>query len=688
MVAVLALGRRASMEMTQQLQQFFSPDSVAVEAHCLDDLRRLPQTPVKSDLAIVSCEPAMSLLGDFLPDSTPVIIAQRTLSAKAVGQLMELPMGTKTLLVTKNSISIAEFMQTIHHAGISHISIHSFLTHDFATCAAIKTVLLADEPEQIPPWTTRAIDLGVREFELSSLIEIARQLNQHIDISASAGSRYLQEIVSRREHFLQTIQSVDHLNQQLNAVVNNVRDCLIVMDADFVVRLLNNVTLELIGLESAQVLGKSLFEILPALAKTIRSNHSIQPGENLVGIGLKTFHVSLQTQRDMTGQVVNSLISLRDVTEVISLEKEVRHALKSRGHVAKYTFDDIVGQSAVLCETITNARRLADSDLNIFIWGESGVGKELFAHAIHNASPRMAKSFVAANCAAFPPTLLESELFGYEDGAFTGARRGGKPGLMEQADGGTLFLDEVGDLPLEAQARLLRALQEREIMRVGSSRIIAIDIRIIAATNKNLIELVAKGQFRQDLFYRLSVAPLHIPPLKNRPEDIPLLLRHFMQQCRVAEQFMDQGLAEQLSRYEWPGNIRELHSLVQYAAVIGTDKSSFCRAALDRLQFFRPAIPILPINLDPTEITLYRDILTLFAEAKSRNVCLGRGHLLKQLACRNSLPLNEQVLRNKMDKLKAAGFLGSRQGRQGTYITTDGEFFLATQGAAAGGRFQ
>lgn len=233
-----------------------------------------------------------------------------------------------------------------------------------------------------------------------------------------------------------------------------------------------------------------------------------------------------------------------------------------------YSFADIKGISPAIVQVRAMAERAASTDATVLIRGESGTGKEVFAQAIHSAGPRQSGPFVAVNCAAIPETLLESELFGYDEGAFTGARKGGKPGKFELAHGGSLFLDEVGDMPLLLQAKLLRVLQERVIERVGSNAVQPVDVRIIAASNRDLRALIERGQFREDLYYRLNVIPLEIPPLRQRRADLHLLIDHFLKKyghllgkegCRLAA-----GVLNALHRYDWPGNVRELENTIQY----------------------------------------------------------------------------------------------------------------------------
>ena len=236
---------------------------------------------------------------------------------------------------------------------------------------------------------------------------------------------------------------------------------------------------------------------------------------------------------------------------------------------SRYILDTIIGESPIIVNLKKVTEKAAVGNSTVLLQGESGVGKEIVAQAIHNISSRSKKPFVAINCAALPELLLESELFGYEEGAFTGARKGGKPGKFELANGGTLLLDEIGDLPLTMQAKLLRVLQEREFERVGGTRVIKFDVRVIAATNKDLRRLISEGKFRIDLFYRLNVLPLYVPPLRERNQDIPLLIGYFVEKIsrekNVSPKVFSEETMELLLKYSWPGNVRELENIIERA---------------------------------------------------------------------------------------------------------------------------
>jgi PAS domain S-box-containing protein len=283
----------------------------------------------------------------------------------------------------------------------------------------------------------------------------------------------------------------------------------------------------------------------------------------------------------LEGNIVGALSIEQDITELVRLNEELAHTTAhlhnlqqemSRFQAADDPFFAIKGHSAAIQTAIHSARKVAQTDATVLLYGESGVGKELFAKAIHQASKRHDKPFIAINCGAIPAALFESELFGYQGGAFTGAEKKGKPGKLELAHGGTLFLDEIGELPLELQVKLLRALQERQFYRVGGTEPITVNTRIIAATNRQLEQMVAEGRFREDLYYRLNVFSLEIPPLRERREDIPELVQIFLHEYSVAHDQpvprMAPEVMQSLVEYDWPGNIRQLRNVIERLSIL------------------------------------------------------------------------------------------------------------------------
>lgn len=260
---------------------------------------------------------------------------------------------------------------------------------------------------------------------------------------------------------------------------------------------------------------------------------------------------------------------LHDKLSSIEMELNMYKRTFEKINTAKYTVDDIIGDCSIMQDLKNSVRKVAKTNSNVLIMGESGTGKELFAHSIHAGSMRRKAPFVCVNCGSIPEQLIESELFGYEEGAFTGARKGGKIGLFPAAHGGTIFLDEIGELPLPMQVRLLRVLQDREIQRVGSNVREKVNVRVVAATNRNLYQMVKKGEFRSDLYYRLNVVTLHLPLLRERKEDLPLLIRMILSKISKKENLgaieISREAMDHLLRYDWPGNVRELENVLERA---------------------------------------------------------------------------------------------------------------------------
>jgi transcriptional regulator with PAS, ATPase and Fis domain len=269
--------------------------------------------------------------------------------------------------------------------------------------------------------------------------------------------------------------------------------------------------------------------------------------------------------------IYGTVVHLKSATDIISSENSVRKQLYTKGHVAHKNFEDIIGNSPQMNQAVGWAKRIAKSDNSILILGETGTGKELFAQSIHTHSARKDGPFIAINCAALSSSVLESELFGYDKGAFTGANTEGKMGIFEMAHNGTVFLDEIGEINFEVQAKLLRVLQEKEIVRVGGEKVIPVDVRIISATNKDLQSLSFEGKFRNDLFYRLAVLELKLPALSDRKEDIPLIISNYLTQ-HYPELMIQTKSLDYFKQFDYFGNIRQLINLIERCVVM-TDYS-------------------------------------------------------------------------------------------------------------------
>ena len=381
-------------------------------------------------------------------------------------------------------------------------------------------------------------------------------------------------------------------NKFLNTIIESISDALVVMDKEGRITHLNSIATEILGKKYSEVIGIpinrlikanfSLLNILKSKKRYIEREIKVTPFYS------KESHQYLLTEKvieDSTGKPLG----------ITGLFKEIKkvHRLVGRivGANPGLNFSNIIGNNKKLKRAISLAKVSSNSSCKILIQGESGTGKEIFAQAIHNYSNRCDKPFIAINCAAIPRDLVESELFGYEEGAFTSARRGGKPGKFELAEGGTLFLDEIESLPLEAQPKLLRVLESNQLMRVGGSKIISIDVRIISSTNKDLLLAIKEGNFREDLYYRLNTVNINIPPLRERKDDIPILVKCICnkigQKLGRNEIEVDKEALKLLCNYNWPGNVRELENILENAILLSKGNCITIRGIPENIKHFK-----------------------------------------------------------------------------------------------------
>ena len=359
-------------------------------------------------------------------------------------------------------------------------------------------------------------------------------------------------------------------NRMLETILNQSNKGVIYIDNDDIIRVFNKASLNAFKVSDKEVIGRKLTELFPDLPIEQALSTDELEVEHVIDLNGEAVLLSCIPFEGNNKTPIGTMISLQYAKKIQESEERYRRKLHKKEFVATITFDDILGKSAKIREVKNIAINYAHTNSVVLIAGETGTGKELFAQSIHNESPRSDKSFVAANCAAIPSTLIESELFGYEEGAFTGAKKDGKLGLFELAHGGTLFLDEIGEISLTMQSRLLRVLEQKEVLRVGSESLRYVDVRVIAATNKDLWELVQKDLFRKDLYYRLNVLELFIPPLRFRLEDIPALSSKFLSELRrdiSPKEILSIANSPVLRTYDWPGNIRQLENTIERLVV-------------------------------------------------------------------------------------------------------------------------
>ena len=434
----------------------------------------------------------------------------------------------------------------------------------------IKTYLMKNH-EQIPGIIEKAVKEGCE------VIVGGSRTNKH------AISRGIQAVIPRtgKDSLWQAITEakrvalISRMEQEKAQLFKTILDYayegVIAVDKNNAISVLNASALKMLRIGSKDTIGRKTNEIMPkGKLRDLLEGEGERLDEiichNDIQIAINKVPIILKNEN------VGNVLTFQNATKIQELESKIRQKVHARGHVAKHTFQDIIGKSEKIKSTIQTAKRFSKVDSNILIIGETGTGKELFAQSIHRFSPREMGPFVAVNCAALPENLLESELFGYVEGAFTGAAKGGKPGLFELAHKGTIFLDEIAELSLNLQGRLLRVIQEKEIMRLGHDRVIPVDVRIISATNQDLLDMVSKRDFRQDLYYRLNVLKLNLPSLNERREDIPLIVKDFMRKYAHLSDFKEITITEQaynlLENSDWYGNVRELGNICERLMVL------------------------------------------------------------------------------------------------------------------------
>ncbi|TCP59604.1 PAS domain S-box-containing protein [Tumebacillus sp. BK434] len=381
--------------------------------------------------------------------------------------------------------------------------------------------------------------------------------------------------ITEVQQLAEEVTNLKEIQELLQAIINSTQDAISVVDAEGRGIMINPAYTRLTGLTEGDIIGKPAeADIAEGESMHMKVLTTRKPVRGVgLKVGAKKREVLVNVAPiEVDGVLKGSVGIIHDISEIKKLTDELNQAKQLiRKLEAKYTFDDIIGTSNEMVMAIEQAHKAAQTPATVLLRGESGTGKELFAHAIHNDSERKYNQFIRVNCAAISESLLESELFGYEEGAFTGAKRGGKKGLFEEASGGTIFLDEIGELSMSMQAKILRVLQEKEILRVGGAKATTVDVRVIAATNVNLERAMQQGQFREDLYYRLNVLPIIIPPLRIRKVDLAAFAQRLIQKYnqeygRSVERISPQTLLK-MQNYSWPGNVRELENAIGRAMI-------------------------------------------------------------------------------------------------------------------------
>lgn len=667
-IVLIAKGTDTLAFLLKELRAYFEPYCKVIGYASHDPI---PDLSGVSHVFITTRAPELyTIARQAVPETVPITVLNRFFELRKIKALMQIPPGTTVPVMNNSPITAQEVIQNLLEVKIDHL--HYVPFHPGSTFEEhFRYAIIMSVPDVPLPPHVEVIDLGFRKVSIHDLIDTGRKVGVPIEWERQYLSAFIVEMSELAKMLGTSYAEVQKLNSQLQSTFQAVKDPVIACNEDGLITFINDVAVELFCPHESVVIGKPY---------TILKEHSLlapffeqeDQEDALITIDQRQFIVSSHSIR-RSQEHLGFVCTLKDVTEI----QRLRTQLALRGHTATYTFADIKGNSQPLLHAIELSKKMAKNNQTILLTGENGTGKELFAHAIHQHSLRKNGPFVAINCASLPENLLESELFGYEDGAFTGARKGGKPGLFEQADGGTIFLDEIGDISPAIQVKLLRVLQEKQVIRVGGTGILSVDCRVIAATNRNLEDAVRDGTFREDLFYRLAVLPIEIPPLRERTSDIPLLIDDHLKQQGIRKSWSPEVM-ELLLAHDWRGNIRELKNVVDYAITVSEHPvigiSDLPKRLTERIFQKQASAATVPLederNLDIL-LGLYQYYLT--------NKPVGRYQLANTPILRAN-GWTETALRKRLKQLEQLGLVRSGTTRQGTSITRDGIEMLKRYG--------
>lgn len=626
----------------------------------------------KADIALVTNPEQVQYIRHMLRPNTRIISIDFSYSLKNIEKLNAFPAQTRVKLhasfpsVRKNMIRLFYEQKINDMIWVDENDEGPFY------------LLVIDNLSSKPfPEASQTLYLGQRKISFNTLLQIALTagiLNKQVETSLLEYAEGYRSVLSVFP-FLYSDLTTSH--SQLRAVLNGIEDAVAILDHTLRTIQYNSSFATLFpDIKTARNIP---LPDIPDMAFLTPYLQSEEPVKNMLLSPQKGRDLVISVDKIAPGleQLISYILIVQPLNKIEDKEMAVRHQLALKGYRARYTFKDIRSESPGMNACLQKAMVIASIDKTTLIVGESGVGKELMAQALHSESSRSKFPFVSINCAALPPALLESELFGYSEGAFTGSRRGGKKGLFETAHRGTFFLDEIGEALPETQSKLLRAIETKEIMRVGGDSITTVDVRIIAATNKNLKELVQQKQFRLDLYYRLNNIIIHVPPLRQRKEDILPLVDYFIRQETGASRAMSSKLSDFLLCHSWDGNVRELRNVAEYMANItkgplGIEHlPSYILEDLPFLSHDEAASPITSENLlheryNLAELRLVRRLLGLINDGHS-----SRGALCVQLKSAGE-KCGASRLRRYLEELRTMGYLYYGKGPRGIFLSKAG----------------
>ena len=675
-VAVVTQDAMASKFYESQVRELFGglvdTASYSVGSGTVLNLQR-------ADLYVVSTDAFESSLDfqKYIPIDGETVAIGVTFTRQVLQSLLEIPEGTRALFVNLSEKMVREAITRLNQLGVNHIAFTPFYPGAEAVCG-FDLAVTPGESRYVPANITKLMDIGQRVLDSNTVVEIALKLKLDFLLEDKKLKDYFHSIATNSYSFDQLFHRSTRHESRFEILAELLDEGIIGVNEENRVFACNSKASEITDMNRDLALHRPAAEVFPYIPFAECQQSLGRIDTRLVKLRGVDLNVTVSPVL-RGGEYVGAFATLQRFTEQESKQHSLRIQLVHKGHKAKYTFKDIIGESAAIRRTVDIAAKMARTSSSVLITGESGTGKELFAHAIHNASNRREYPFIAINCAAMPDNLLESELFGYEDGAFTGAKKGGRLGLFEFAHRGSIFLDEVEGMSPALQVKLLRVIQEREVMRIGGNRIISIDVWIIAATNEHLDAMVANGSFRKDLYFRLNTLPVQVPPLREREEDILLLFEHFRKETGGTF-LLDAEAEAALLNHNWDGNIRELRNYVEYLTHI--DKALITCEDLPPGFYKKTPKPKPASSLDDLDYAAFKRmtgrrleeylfVLHTLHQGQLRRCPTGRDSILARAEA-EQMPLSQKEVRDILANLDAMGFVKVSKGRGGSKITAQG----------------
>lgn len=666
--------------LTQELQGYFGNVLHIVP---LNPLTFDTTTPLQ--LSVILCTGSTESFAEKVFPHATILSVHRALSGKELEKIVTLPKGTRALVVNDPKQNAIETTNAIMDLGIQHINLIPYWPGSGINTQNCSTIIYTGIADDCPKGDFNYINLDHRSIAIETILDIIRHFNLPSHVANAYYFKHIQHITDSCYVVARTLRESKQLQNSFEDVFEINRSCLFVIDEHNQLSLINQMACDALNIQKQTSIGQKIsvvFKSHPQLLPLL--NTPKKNSETVITLNDVKYYMKLNLF--FQKKPGNILISLTSVDELRQTEGNARMQLHASGFSAKFQFSNIIGDSFELTNTIALAKLYARTNSNILITGETGTGKEIFAQAIHNASQHSGQSFVAVNFAALPENLVETELFGYDEGAFTGALKGGKSGLFEIAHNGTLLLDEIGEASLAVQAKILRTLEEREIIHVGGSKVIPVDVRIICATNSNLKAMVEKGTFRADLFYRIKVLNLQLHPLRSRPADICPLL-HSMLHSRFAMSLITPKIESHLLEYTWPGNVREVRALAEYINMLSdmyAQGSPLEQINTMLLYFLHSNFPLSVQSLPSTTVSAARPQVFTPDLPPDLTRLLFVLHLCQQQGCKTGrntlcripalmeLGLSESKIKSRLKQLASMGFLSIGTTKQSTTLTPKG----------------